>query len=138
MNDMNYKALQKDSMKNNNGFTLIELVVAILVFALGIMGIMKMHSATVQANNYSMQVTEAVNAGENELEYLRGLEFAHDSMSIGVHNTTNLSRGIPYNLSWTVTNPGTAGSSRNVLLTVQWQEKALNHQINMEVTWDEL
>lgn len=137
MNDMNHGELQKKYIKTS-GFTLIELVVAILVFALGIMGIMKMHSATVQANNYSMQVTEAVNAGENELEYLRGLEFAHDSMSIGVHTTTTVSRGIPYNLSWTVTNPGTSTTSRNVLLTVQWQEKALNHQINMEVTWDEL
>jgi type IV pilus assembly protein PilV len=120
------------------GFTLIELVVAILVFALGIMGIMKMHSATVQSNNYSMQLTEAVNIGETQLEILRGLDFTTSTMSVGAHNTTTArSRGIPYNVSYTVTNPGTSTPTRNVALSVTWQEKNLNHRIDMNVRWDE-
>ncbi|MGC9323718.1 MAG: type IV pilus modification PilV family protein [Desulfomonilia bacterium] len=121
------------------GFTLIELVVAIFIFALGIMGIVKMQSQAIQANSYSMQLTDAVNIAQDHLERLRGLTFAHDSMSTALHTTsTNLHRGIPFNLSWRVSDPGTFRPSREVLVSVRWQEKAINHQITMEVLWDEL
>jgi type IV pilus assembly protein PilV len=136
---MDMKNSSRDKSRSNiAGFTLIELVVAILVFALGIMGIMKMHSATIQSNNYSMQLTEAVNIAQGELEFLRGLGFSHNSMSVGVHNATETARGIPYNLTWQVTDPGLSTPSRNVAINVQWQEKSLNHALNMEVRWDEL
>lgn len=124
----------------SGGFTLIELVVAILVFALGIMGILKMHQATVQANNFSMQLTEAVNAAEDQMEFLRGLSFNHNSMSIGAHNTTTtISRNIPYNVSYQVaTTPGTGGNGRTVTISVTWQEKSLNHIFTLPLVMDEL
>jgi type IV pilus assembly protein PilV len=129
---------QMPNMKTE-GFTLIELVVAILVFALGIMGIMKMHSATVQSNNYSMQLTEAVNVAEDRLETLRGLDFSTSTMSVGAHNTTTVrSRGIPYQVSYQVIDPGTARPTRSIALSVTWQEKNLNHRLDMDVRWDEL
>jgi type IV pilus assembly protein PilV len=140
MEFFNMRGLRRQMYKmNKEGFTLIELVVAILVFALGIMGIMKMHSATIQSNNYSMQLTEAVNIADKQLEILRGLEFINNTMSVGTHNTTTAwSRGIPYNLSYQVTNPGTVRPTRNIALSVTWQEKNLNHRLDMNVRWDEL
>jgi type IV pilus assembly protein PilV len=133
---------------NSAGFTLIELVVAILVFALGIMGIMKMHSASVQSNNYSMQLTEAVNIAEDKMETLRGLSFTSNTMSVGAHNTQIISidnpndakntRGLPYSISYTIVNPGNAVPTRAVSLTVTWREKSLNHRLDMNARWDEL
>jgi type IV pilus assembly protein PilV len=122
------------------GFTLMELVVAILVFALGIMGILKMHQASVQTNNFSMQLTEAVNAAEDEMEFLRGLSFNHNSMSLGNHNTTTtLSRNIPYNVSYRIeTTPETGGNGRTVTIFVTWQEKNLNHMFTLPLVMDEL
>lgn len=122
------------------GFTLIELVVAIFVFALGIMGILKMHQASVQANNFSMQLTEAVNAAEDQMEFLRGLSFVHDSMSVGIHSTTTtMSRNIPYNVSYRVdTTPNTGGTGRTVTIFVTWQEKNLNHMFTLPLVMDEL
>jgi type IV pilus assembly protein PilV len=115
--------------RGDAGFTLIELVVAILVFALGIMGILKMHEASVQVNNFSMQLTEAVNAADNVKEYLRALPFEHNSLTVGTHNTTQtLLRNIPYNVSYRVdTVEGTGGSARNVTISVTWLEKDTPH-----------
>ena len=126
-------------IETKRGFTFIEVVVAIFIFALGIMGIVKMQSEAIHANSYSMQLTDAVNIAQDHVEKLRGLSFNHDSMSTGVHSTsTVIHRGVPFNLSWSVVNPGTFRPSREVLVSVRWQGKGTNHQISLEVLWDQL
>jgi prepilin-type N-terminal cleavage/methylation domain-containing protein len=132
---MEFRIIQR----NIKGFTLIELVIAILVFAIGIMGVAKMQSESVKANSYSMQFTEALNIAQDHLEYLRGLAFTHTSMSTSAHNSSSPSfRGLTYNLSWRVADPGTTPPSRNVFVCVRWQDKSINHQVNFEMLCDEL
>jgi type IV pilus modification protein PilV len=132
---MEFKILQR----NIKGFTLIELVIAILVFAIGIMGVAKMQSESVRANSYSMQLTEAVNIAQDHLENLRGLAFSHTSMSTSAHSTSSpVFRGLTYNLSWRVDDPGTTTPSRNVFVCVRWQDKNINHQVNFKMVCDEL
>ena len=122
------------------GFTLIELVVALLVFAVGIVGILRMHQASVQANSYNMQLTEAVAIAQNQLETLHGLAFTSTSMTVGVHGTNIIPspRNVPYSLSWTVINPGALFPIRTIALSVTWQDKNIPHQVDMNVIWDEL
>ncbi len=122
------------------GFTLIVLVVAILIFAIGIVGVLKMHQASVQANSYNMQLSEAVALAQDQLEILHGLAFTNTSMSVGVHPTLIIPspRGIFYNRSWLVTAPPTSFPTRTVALSVTWQEKNVNHGVHMNVIWDEL
>lgn len=131
--------MNKIKQTNKAGFTLIELVVAILIFAIGIVGIMKMHQASIQSNNYSMQLTEALGAAETRLELLRGLSFSHTSMSIGAHTETVVSlRGIPYTVNYTVTDSGsTATATRTIALNVQWDEKATHHEVDFAVMRDD-
>jgi prepilin-type N-terminal cleavage/methylation domain-containing protein len=132
---MEFKILQR----NIKGFTLIELVIAILVFAIGIMGVAKMQSESVRANSYSMQLTEAVNIAQDHLENLRGLAFTHTSMSTTAHNTSSPAfRGLTYNLSWRIADPGTTPPSRNVFVFVRWQDKSINHHVDFEMVCDEL
>ncbi|MGO9147200.1 MAG: prepilin-type N-terminal cleavage/methylation domain-containing protein [Desulfomonilia bacterium] len=115
------------SHKKPGGFTLIELVIAILVFAIGIVGILKMHQASIQSNSFSMQLTEAMNISQDKFDYLRGLGVNNTSMSIGAHNPVIVtSMGVPYTVSWGVTS---VSSGKNVTLNISWKEKAILHTI---------
>ena len=138
---MKIKRIHSPKTKNE-GFTLIELVVALLVFTIGIVGILKMHQASVQANSYNMQLTEAVAVAQNQLETLHGLAFTSTSMAVGVHTTRMIPspppRNFPYNVSWLVTNPGSVFPTRTIALSVTWQERNSPHEIDMNVIWDEL
>ncbi len=121
------------------GFTLIELVVAILIFAIGIVGILKMHQAAIQASSYNRQLTEAVAIAQDRLERLHGLQFTNADMAVGVHNTITVfsppPRNLPYNISWTVAQPATF--VRTVALSVTWMEKNVSHEVDLNVIWDE-
>jgi prepilin-type N-terminal cleavage/methylation domain-containing protein len=136
---MKIKRMHSPKTKNE-GFTLIELVVALLVFTVGIVGILKMHQASVQANSYNMQLTEAVAVAQNQLETLHGLAFTSTSMAVGVHGTNIIPspRNFPYNVSWLVTNPGSVFPTRTIALSVTWQERNIPHEVDMNVIWDEL
>jgi type IV pilus assembly protein PilV len=123
------------SRDKSDGFTLIELVVAILIFAIGIVGIMKMHQASIQSNMFSMQLTQAMNISTNTIETLRGLPFDHADMSVGAHAAvTFTSMGVPYTVSYTVAvTPSSNNFGRNVNLTIAWDEKAIHHQLSLPV-----
>jgi len=55
-------------VNNEGAFTLIELVVAILIFAVGITGIAKMQLLAIQGDKYSMDMTDAVNIAQDLVE----------------------------------------------------------------------
>jgi prepilin-type N-terminal cleavage/methylation domain-containing protein len=131
----------KDNLKEQSpgGFTLIELVVAILIFAIGIVGIMKMHQASIQSNNFSMQLTQALNIADDKIEFLRGINFTDANMTLGAHAAIATSMGVQYNMNWVVAvAPMTNNSARNVNFTISWQEKAIAHQYNIQLTLSQL
>jgi prepilin-type N-terminal cleavage/methylation domain-containing protein len=139
---MVYKRHMNNTKDNLNkqcsgGFTLIELVVAILIFAIGIVGIMKMHQASIQSNNYSMQLTQALNIADDKIEFLRGINFTDANMTLGAHAAIATSMGVQYNMDWVVA-PMTNNFARNVNFTISWQEKAINHQYNILLILDQL
>ncbi len=125
------------SHKMPGGFTLIELVIAILVFAIGLVGILKMHQASVQSNNFSMQLTEAMNISQDKFDYLRGLGVNNTSMSIGAHNPVIVtSMGVPYTVQWWVTAaPDSTSFGRKVELKITWNEKAIPHSLDFKETF---
>jgi prepilin-type N-terminal cleavage/methylation domain-containing protein len=131
------KVIIHSSHKKPGGFTLIELVVAILVFAIGLVGILKMHQASIQSNNFSMQLTEVMNISQDKFDYLRGLGVNNTSMSIGAHNPVIVtSMGVPYTVSWKVTAaPDSTSFGRKVELTIAWNEKAVQHKLDLQETF---
>lgn len=125
----------KDSiMKNNDGFTLIELVVAILIFAVGILGVIKLQTHSIANASFGMHLTNATNLANNRIERIRGLSLDHADLSLGAHaGGASTLQGVPYNTVWTVntTGLGATAAARDVQVVVRWTEKGLNHQVTM-------
>jgi len=121
---------------NEGGFTLMELVVAILIFSLGFLGVTKMQQFAITGNGFSMQMSNTVNIIDNQEEYLRGLDIGDADLALGNHNGGTLTRqGVQYDLSWTVstTGLGPTKNARDIDIQVAWTEKALNHRVTMKM-----
>lgn len=114
------------------GFTLIELVIAILVFTVSIAGVAKMQSEAVKGNGFSMQMTDAINVAQNQAEFLRGLNLTDANLSVGNHAGAGQTvRGINYNLNWTVAQLAGGLTGVQVTVTAAWAEKNRNPSLSM-------
>ncbi len=129
----------KSIIENKKGYSLVELVISILIFSLGFLGVTKMQQHAVMGNSFGMQMTNAVNIIDSQTEYFRGLAFPNDDMNVGEHHVdtpiTISRKGIDYKLSWVVsdTSLGSSKNARQIDITVRWDEKLTPHTITMSM-----
>ena len=128
--------IMKKMMNDKAGYSFIELVVSVLIFAIGFLGITKMEQHAVMGNSFSMQMTNTLNIIDNQVEFLRGLDVKDAALAIGNHDGGTFTRqGVTYTLSWTVstTGLGPSADSREVDVQVTWMEKNTPHSITMNL-----
>jgi prepilin-type N-terminal cleavage/methylation domain-containing protein len=123
-----------ESPESQAGFTMIELALAILVFALGIMGVARMQTEAVKNSGFSMQMSDAVNLAEDRLETLTALDISESipaDLTVGAHAAEPVTvRGISYQISWVVSQLNT-NPSRRIDLAVNWQEQTIPHSLSV-------
>lgn len=128
---------------NEKGFTLVELLVSILIFSIGVAALTQTLLATMRGNNLGNKETTAMTLAYDQLEALRGIDpslFDSDArLTAGTHNaTTNVVPQIiggplavaspaGYFVSYTVTNVAAAGAlfynnAKQVDVSVKWAD----------------
>lgn len=71
-------------MKNNNnqdGFTLIEVIIAIFILTIGILGAAAMQVSSIDGNSTANRLTEAATWGGDQLETLMALPYDDDKLT---------------------------------------------------------
>ena len=66
--------------KNQTGFTLVELLIALFVFAVGILGLATMQITSIAGNSKGRQISETVTVGADRIE--RFLSMAYDDTEL--------------------------------------------------------
>lgn len=72
---------QPTSIRNSSGFTLVEVMVAILIMMVGMIGLLEMINVSLQHNLKNQLRDEAVQVGERYMAELRGTPFDDISLS---------------------------------------------------------
>ena len=62
--------MNKIIKKNQNGFTLIEVLIGMTVFAIGILGVAAMQISAIEGNSYSSHLSEASTISQDKIEEL--------------------------------------------------------------------
>jgi prepilin-type N-terminal cleavage/methylation domain-containing protein len=112
-------------IRSRRGFTLIEIVVAIVMLTFGVLASASLTAALMRSNRGVTNRTRAIETLRLKVEDLQSLNYSE----IASGNDTATIGAITYNRAWTVTDNSPAANLKTVTLTVTWGDRQGNHTI---------
>jgi type IV pilus assembly protein PilV len=106
---------------SQQGFTLIEVLVAIIILTIGLLGTAGLTTGIIRGNHFSKNITSATAAAQTQLEsvksggysYALAANFPNDSVTMG---------GMAFTRATTITANSPAANMKTVSVTVTWTE----------------
>ena len=107
------------------GASLVEVMVALVVLAVGILAVGRLFPAGSQSQMQSRMTTTAAYYARQKAEYLRTLPGSHADMAVGRHPAGTATEDLGDNGSWhryydVATLPAPLTSVRRIVVTVNW------------------
>jgi len=110
------------------GFTLIEVLIAIVVLSVGLLGVAGLTIGIIKGNLYSKNVTSATVVGEQMIEAARRVGYTNANTLAG---TDTVSMGGTSYTRVTSVNSGTpAANMKTVTVTVSWNPGGYSVSLN--------
>jgi type IV pilus assembly protein PilV len=107
---------------NSRGFTLIEVLIVIAIFSIGILAVAAMQMTSTKGNASARRITEATALAENQIENLIQLPYDHADLN-PANNPHGGPQG-PYNTTWNVVEVDLDvdgnNDSKEIDVTVSW------------------
>lgn len=114
-------------IKKDKGFTLVEVLVAIVILFISMMAVLHALGLSVEHNMKNIIMDEAVRISEQKMNELRNIpitSLASATQSPIPRTFRNVT--IDYNVNWIVEN--LSADSRAIQVLVQWRWKNIDHQ----------
>lgn len=97
------------------GFSLIELMIALMILAVGILGIWSMQGTAIRGNAQAKWITEGAALAADQVEKLMRMDYD----DAGVVSGTRVES--PYTIQWVVSAPNaTINNVKNITVTASW------------------
>lgn len=117
-------------LKKDDGFTLLEVLIAVSIFAIGMLAIATMQTSSIRVNSTAGQITSRITWGQDKLEALLALPFG-DPWLEGVDSSTadsagNLHQettGDGYTVSWDIADDNPITGTKRITVTVTGKGK---------------
>ena len=120
---------QKHSF-NEEGFTLIEVIIALGVVAIGILSLMALQLNTIKGNAFANTMTRATYTGSDVIELLLAMPYNNPVYAVNGGNqhtgaelaTVALAPGVT-GVTWVVSN-GAIANTKNIAVDVAYRDKS--------------
>ncbi|MEJ2656232.1 MAG: prepilin-type N-terminal cleavage/methylation domain-containing protein [Desulfobacterales bacterium] len=111
-------------MKKEDGFTLIEVLIALTIFAVGLLALAAMQNSAVKMNSTACKLTHLSTWGMDKIEELSALPYTDSSLESIGHPHQEVSGD--YTISWTVIDDDPKTNTKNVTVRVVGRGKSID------------
>jgi type IV pilus assembly protein PilV len=109
------------------GFTLTEVLIGLVILAIGILAITTMQITSIKSGYFSSHVTQATFFAQDKLEYLKNQSYSDPNLSSGQHNEGIIS-GTSFTRVYHVLEDA-GNSMKTITVTLSWTDQG-NHSIS--------
>ncbi len=131
---------------NDSGFTLMEILIAMVIFSIGLLGVAKMQISSIQGNAYSQEVTDATVIAKDKIEELMAVNYHNLRFLSDVDADGNNGGGLDdtgaaadysqvmgrYTLSWNVAIDFPIDRTMTLRIIVNWQDRGQTKNVTMD------
>jgi type IV pilus assembly protein PilV len=116
--------MSKSSMSIEAGFTLIEIMIALVILSIGLVALAGLQLSAIKGNTFSNRMTAAVSIANQKLEQIKDKAYAN----ILSESPTQIPQS-PFTTQVTVTNNIPLTNTKTVNVTVTWSEGSKSHSV---------
>jgi type IV pilus assembly protein PilV len=116
----------KSSISIEEGFTLVEIMIALLVLSVGLVALAALQTSAIRGNAFSKRMTTAVSIANEKMEQLKNSSYANilsESLTQIKQSNTNYSRQV------TVINNSPLPNTKTVNVTITWSEGSKSYSV---------
>ncbi len=130
-------------MKNSNkGFTIIEVLIAMAIFSIGILAVTKMQFSSIKGNRTSFQISEALSLGEGKMEELMYVPYTTvidtnndgitglDANTVGSTDGSKITTDGRYTILWNIADNFPVNNTKTIKIIILWNGGKKNLSIS--------
>ena len=122
-------------MRKEDGFTLIEIMIAIAIFSIGILATMALQTGSSRGNTKARHLTSAATCATDRLERLIHLPYTHADLTAGLHTPALDTDGIDNNYNGEIDEPGESGPLRLTWQVTDDSPIIRTKTVRVDVVW---
>ena len=109
---------KKETENREKGFTLVEILIALTIFAIGILGVASMQVWGLRGNSSAIWHTQAATFAADRIEKLMTVDYADLADGSETQGDND-----EYTVSWTVSTDDPINNTATISVDVQWNDR---------------
>jgi len=106
------------------GFTLIEVLIATLILAIGLLSLATLAGTVIRGNSFSNKMTTATTLAQDKMEEIKGLGYDNADTAAGTENYGSIADYVAYKRVATVSTDSPPTGMKTVTVKVSWDADA--------------
>jgi len=123
-------------VSKESGFTLVEVMMAIAIFSIGILAVWALQHISTRSNTTARNLTIATVCASDQLERLMKLPSTHANLTAGTHTPSQTTDALDNNFNGSVDEPGENGPLRVSWVVTDNTPILRSKEITVTVTWN--
>jgi type IV pilus assembly protein PilV len=117
-------------LKSESGVTLIEILIAVTILAIGLLGVAGLQVTAIKGNSHGNTISQATAIAEEQVEIIRNMDYSEVTFDPNPFVENNVD-GTIYTRTTEVENNTPLTDLKRVTVTVTWSSGSKNRQVQL-------